>query len=1713
MHTGTPWQPRYRRTWIAALFALSVSSAALAQSDLPGQGATLEPRVLLIVDTSSSMILDPPGTSAYPDQEYNPNNFGGTWDAGCSSRLCIAKRVLSQVLPQYQPLVAMGASGYYQFVTNEPLNKTFKYQCNYDIMAAKNLDDTVWWATDYTTTRAACQPLVACDYTKQPNYNCTRNNVNVLTAGGDVDPWHYEWGVPRDDSKSSRFGTATVNTSDVWTPAANHNNSTAGAWDAVFWNPINPATITHPAAPAWTFDHWGSLDQNAMGPGGAGTEYDMTISGNTLAQCPGSGAGYFDWDGAAALAGGGAWGTGGAPNSCRGVLDGINYNCRMNLTRFVDQSYTNRVQYYRATTLPPAGYVADVPPTFIETGVEYYADITPDTSVCPATIASTTSGGPADTASTDYNKKRMSNNSTNSNWSTSSNMPAGYTACSATNPCDMVSQGAGTVVTPTAKTYGSWRSQSAAIVAPYTNEDHLTDVTAGIINSGQLNGFTTVGQVDTTVTTASYGGAFAAYTYCTAAKPCTVTLLTDTMVGELHSYTYRLEKYRQWYIRPPYRHCTYLRTRYMYHQDVTVGTCYYQRNLWRYFHTGYRYHWVTQGGELIGQKSIKPAGETWYDTLDATHRYCTTGLTSYADPVASKCPENITGTGNCAANTVCRLKFRRQVESPISGEPGRLYSVLAAKQNETSGPVSGCMAGDRDPADYGGTAIPGWPAVARPGDPWAYHTYATSATMPGWCQQLAETSSDPQPYVRAGYWAPTGNIYYPGLDPQTEFIPGKLTKAVSGLGVLTKYMEPGSPWTALAAAQLGTVTIPAAAPPAEPVGFKSALGFAPVRSGTTAVATSDPLVANQNALILRMLQKWRCADPNNFYKNTPTALCNTAAENQFGLRIQDPPSQSWLADGDPTNDAVQDSTEDYTPLYGSLRGAASYLGQLIDADVDYTCRPYYVILMTDGDENNAFARSGFAPTVDDEKAAVAGAPGVIGLGNLVTPGGRTKEVKTIVIGFGALGTSGTDRLNEMAKVGKMALDPISGKIGNFPLTGQALSAASEAQLKASFTEAFDAIVAGQFSRSKPVLTSARDVAYVGYMTKISNHPEWRGYLDSYNMTTSPPSIRWAADVHLDAMASASRVIKGQVDGGFVDFTVANEGRWRTAFSTSTTSAQSQAIINFMRNDTLTQTFTTGQTRVSRLADIFHSTPLARGGSAVPDEWASPAGIERANFIAFRDGGLDTREPTVFAGTNGGMLHAFREQYGATPSWAGDERWAMVPKPILSSIAGVNTGHVWGVDGQFGGGSLNIGTTAAPIWKQYLFMGFREGASSVQAYDITSTGVPANNAAVWEFKHPGLGKTYGNIGFGRTLSGPSGGSDRWTLLVPGGYTTGADAGNGLFVVDAKLGTTFGQSSPAPSVEGVDAGMWKIQYVASPKNNLPTAPAILRADKTHSNGSAMLKYAYISDTNGNMSRMAFSYEVSGVDTPITDMNKWKPVKFFDPTDTNCRLDVSGAVTQVVDATTGLPTGVSLPLPLASKQPSWLTPLATSDESRVKTIYMGTGDALNPTAVTGKKNYFFAIRDTNDNALNAAGAVCSGKPLWVKSFDIDEKVVSQPTYVSKTMFLATYRPAAAGSGCEVAGDAVFYAFDRFTGAPIAALTDASGNSVSKSVIPGAGIPSDLLVTYSGGQFNLIYTTSKGLRDASGNIQKGTGGSLGSSKIDPGALQFQMRGWKRVR
>lgn len=264
--------------------------------------------------------------------------------------------------------------------------------------------------------------------------------------------------------------------------------------------------------------------------------------------------------------------------------------------------------------------------------------------------------------------------------------------------------------------------------------------------------------------------------------------------------------------------------------------------------------------------------------------------------------------------------------------------------------------------------------------------------------------------------------------------------------------------------------------------------------------------------------------------------------------------------------------------------------------------------------------------------------------------------------------------------------------------------------------------------------------------------------------------------------------------------------------TGTTDGNGSARLDFLRGDRSNEG-SLFHRRGSVLGAVVNSQALYVAGpdsgysdtfpTGSPEQTAAALGNTYEKFVYDNQ----SRVPTIYLGSDDGMLHAF----DATSTAAGGgERWAYVPYTLYPTLSKVGA-KSYVLQPMVDSTPVERDVFFGGAWHTILVGGLRLGGRGIYALDITDPTASESNPSakvLWEFNSTStggadLGYTYGQPNVGRLANG------KWVVLVPGGYfpngSTDAAASNtysSLFVLDAQTGALIRElktsSAPQPAV---------------------------------------------------------------------------------------------------------------------------------------------------------------------------------------------------------------------------------------------------------------------------------------------------------------------------
>jgi len=283
---------------------------------------------------------------------------------------------------------------------------------------------------------------------------------------------------------------------------------------------------------------------------------------------------------------------------------------------------------------------------------------------------------------------------------------------------------------------------------------------------------------------------------------------------------------------------------------------------------------------------------------------------------------------------------------------------------------------------------------------------------------------------------------------------------------------------------------------------------------------------------------------------------------------------------------------------------------------------------------------------------------------------------------------------------------------------------------------------------------------------------WTGDLNAFTIDLATRQLipAWTASSKLPT--PANRKIKTWNGSAFVNFTTGSGGindATLTNMLTADTGASAADVINYLRgvppNGTNATVF---RARQGVLGDIVNSQPVF-AGKPIPGLFRNQTFNGSASYTGYANS-KSGRTPTVYVGSNDGMLHGFNATTGQTAS--GVETFAYVPRTVIENgmgeLASPAYEHRYFVDGEITIADAYDGSNWRTILVGTLGAGginkARDGTrNAVFALDVTD---PANVQFLWEKNStstgiPSLGNNLGKPVIAQIANG------NWSVLLGNG----------------------------------------------------------------------------------------------------------------------------------------------------------------------------------------------------------------------------------------------------------------------------------------------------------------------------------------------------------
>ena len=744
----------------------------------------------------------------------------------------------------------------------------------------------------------------------------------------------------------------------------------------------------------------------------------------------------------------------------------------------------------------------------------------------------------------------------------------------------------------------------------------------------------------------------------------------------------------------------------------------------------------------------------------------------------------------------------------------------------------------------------------------------------------------------------------------------------------------------------------------------------------------------------------------------------------------------------------------YTPLGEFLydggqyyKGLALRNGQTYASPIQASigeCQPNFIILISDGLQNGTMDVRTEATNrrTQDHASSFTGTQNVI--------------VHTVGFGISASEPGNVVAANDVLRT--------AAQNGG----GQFYDTNSEPQLEEALQDAIRRIIQATFTFATPVVpttsTTGSTKAYLAAFQSDASRPFWKGYLKAYQRDSSglvpvdgngvplSSALVWEAGQVLSGIAASSRTIYTLVSGTRELFTKSNSNISQSLLGVASSTDRDKTI-DFVRGlDVLDedQDGNTSEERSWKLGDIFHSTPVL----VTPPVLA----LNDSSYQSFKTAQA-SRTTVLLAGSNDGMLHAFRESDGA-------ELWAFIPPDLLDNLHTMVSkagDHLFYVDASPIAVDIKVGST----WKTIVVFGLRRGGNYYYALDITDT---TNPQWMWSFTDSKMGETWSEPAIGKVNIG---GTAKYAAFVGGGYDTGTnnDLGKAFFAIDLSNGSKLWEYYK-------DGASDDRQYMGF---SLAANPTAIDFDN-----NGYVDKVYIGDVGGQL----WKFDVSATAT-----TSWSGKRLF-----------------AADSGQTNPPAVGEYYPA---QAIYGAPAMALDTTGALWAFFGTGDRNHPNATA--TNRFYGIKDTTtmtngatlteSSLANVTSSNASAAAGWFFLMGTNEKVLAPANVFNMDVLFSGFTPTAVVTCTSGGGTAKLYSVQVNTG--YAAMNFSTGQAltstdatVARGITIGSGIASMPVV---------IVTPPAGSGAASAAaITATTNQQLPSTPVPAPPFLKQVRSWR---
>ncbi len=553
--------------------------------------------------------------------------------------------------------------------------------------------------------------------------------------------------------------------------------------------------------------------------------------------------------------------------------------------------------------------------------------------------------------------------------------------------------------------------------------------------------------------------------------------------------------------------------------------------------------------------------------------------------------------------------------------------------------------------------------------------------------------------------------------------------------------------------------------------------------------------------------------------------------------------------------------------------------------------------------------------------------------SIVTNMNQQYGVKTFVIGFMLGGDVGDDNYEALAAAGNPGLTPPASPL--YAENWEELYA----QLALAIRKAIDERL--EFSFTSPVTMPALRKGNSLYRSHFIYHKDhqWEGHLTKYALSNRDGTLveppLWDAGAVLNLRSPDSRrlfTVEPSIDApdqvNYDNFVESNAHQLAPILYPGAALAgvdpvpRAELLIRFVRGHDAFDEYAEANTAHNpapsaewrwKLADIYNAEVAV---VSVPDAQVTTASEQswRESYYRYLNGYQSfvtahaARQEMVYAGSNGGILHAFKGSDGS-------ELWGFIPPPLLDKLRNMDihtefansSNSIYGVDGAVVVKDIRIEGS----WKTVLLAGLGAGGRGYFALDVTDPDAPKHlfsvenqpehdRVRVWsatgemsEYSYSSgntIAPEWDYSLLGEAWSTPvilnlhTTAGDRWVAVFGNGYNQNRDeiAQAALYVMDLENGGQLLLKAELDEVSG------------DVVNTVPASPVAI-------NGDALSEFqhrgavVYVPDFEGTLWKVDLSDAVESLSVSSTTLSVNRIGKLFRDTamtTRNGRLAFHGA-----------------------------------------------------------------------------------------------------------------------------------------------------------------------------------------------------------------------------